>query len=235
MIDMHSHCLAGIDDGAKSLEESLKMLTEAKKNKTEFLVATPHIRPYEEEDIDKAIEKRDKAFSQVINAAKEETIPVLLKGFEVRLDVEITQIKNFKKMCIQNTDYMLVEMPFKIWDDFAIERLELLAKSGVTPVMAHIERYLPFKGNIKKALALDNVIYQVNADSFLNFKTCRFIKKLIKSGKIVVAGSDMHGAEKRKSRLHEAYGKIEKKGDVFRAVFFENGEKILNGNRLMFS
>lgn len=229
MIDMHSHCLPGIDDGAKSLEESVIMLKEAKKNKTEIAVATPHIRPYDEEEINEAIAKRDSAFSQVISVAKEKDIPVLLKGFEVRLDVPITELKNYRKMCIENTDYMLVEMPFKIWDNFAIERLSLLTGCNITPIIAHIERYIPFKGNVEKALALDNVVYQVNADSFLRFKTYRFIKKLINSGKTVVAGSDMHGAEIRKSRLHEAYSKIEKKGGAFREVFFENSEKILNG------
>lgn len=228
MIDMHSHCLPGIDDGAKSLSESLKMLTEAKKNKTETAVATPHIRPYGEEDIRKAILRRDEAFLAVTDAAEKDSIPSLLKGFEVCLDAEITGLGNFREMCIENTDFMLVEMPFKIWDDFAIERLCLLTECGVTPIMAHIERYLPFKENIKRILLIDNVIYQVNADSFLDFKTYGFIKKLIKSGKTVVAGSDMHGAEVRKSRLHEAYRKIEKKGEVFRNVFSENSEKILN-------
>lgn len=61
---------------------------------------------------------------------------------------------------------MLLEMPFKVWDDFAVERVTLVRDAGITPILAHIERYIGFHGNKEKALSLDGVIYQVTAEAF---------------------------------------------------------------------
>lgn len=67
MVDMHSHFLPAIDDGAKNITEAAEMLRYAKDNGTDIIVATPHIRPYCEEDISEGIKKRNEAFSLLCN------------------------------------------------------------------------------------------------------------------------------------------------------------------------
>lgn len=218
MIDMHSHCLPGIDDGAKSIEDAFLMLSEAKREGTHIVVATPHIRPFCKEDIEAAIEKRREAYEALI-ANGEERIPQIRLGFEVDLGAEITQFENFSDMCIEGTHLMLTELPFGVWDDFTLQRVELLITAGITPVIAHLERYTKIRGNVEKILSLDNVIIQINADAFLRLGTRHFAERLIKSGRRVVIGSDMHDPIVRKSRMKEAYDKVKNKGSLFSEAF----------------
>lgn len=224
MVDMHAHFLPAIDDGAKNINDASDMLLFAKRNGTDLIVATPHIRPYSEDEIEDGLKKRGEAF-RLLTAEGAEGFPEILLGFEVYMGAEITQHKNFAKMCISGTNLMLLEMPFHVWDNFAIERVLLVKASGITPIIAHVERYIEFPGNREKALSLDGVIYQVTADAFLHFKTRLFIEKLIKSGKKVVVGSDMHDPLVRKSRMHEAFEKEKRKGEAFIRAF--NAEGIL--------
>lgn len=224
MVDMHSHFLPAIDDGAKNITEAAEMLRYAKDNGTDIIVATPHIRPYCEEDISEGIKKRNEAFSLLCNGGTD-GFPEIRLGFEVYLGAEITQHQNFADMCILDTNLMLLEMPFKVWDDFAVERVTLVRDAGIMPILAHIERYIGFRGNKEKALSLDGVIYQVTAEAFLHFGTRRFIEKLIKSGKKVVVGSDMHDPTVRKSKMREAFEKEKNKGEAFIKAF--NAEGVL--------
>lgn len=216
MIDMHSHCLPGIDDGAKSKEEALIMLRDAYKEGTEKVVATPHIRPYTKEDIEKAVSRRETAFEAVRG---EKGIPEIIKGFEVYLGAEITQHENFRDMCIEGTKLMLAEMPKRPWDSFAMERLLLIKRCGVTPVLAHVERYIDIGDNKRKLLDLTDVIYQINAEAFFSFGKRSFAQKLIKDGYRVVIGSDMHDPVVRKSLMGKAYRKEIKKGQRFEDAF----------------
>ena len=218
MVDMHSHFLPAIDDGAKNIEEACAMLEFAKANGTGKIAATPHIRPYSEEDIDKALEERNNAYEALKSTGHGE-FPEIMLGFEVYMGAEITQHKNFADMCIEGTKLMLLEMPFGVWDNFAIERVLLVRDSGITPILAHIERYIGFGENKKRALSLDGVVYQLTADAFLHFGTRRFAEALIKSGRSVVVGSDMHDPYIRKSRMGEAFKKEKHKGEEFVKAF----------------
>lgn len=216
MFDLHSHCLPGIDDGAKSKDEALLMLREAYEKGTEAVAATPHIRPYTEDDIKKAVAQRERAYSLILGEAG---IPEIIKGFEVYLGAEITQHTNFRDLCIEGTDCMLIEMPFRPWDSFALERLELIKRGGVMPVLAHVERYINIGKNKSLLLGMENVIYQINAEAFFAFGTRHFANMLIRSGRPVVIGSDMHDPVKRKSRMAEAYKKVGNRGNAFARVF----------------
>ncbi len=221
MFDIHSHCIPGIDDGAKSKDEALLMLRDAYEKGTVTVAATPHVKPYTEEDIEKAVRLREQSFSFLSGEAG---MPEIIKGFEVYLGAEITQHANFRDLCIEGTDCMLIEMPLRPWDSFAIERLELIKNSSVTPVLAHVERYIKIGKNKSLLLKMENVIYQINAEAFFHFGTRRFANMLIRSGRRVVIGSDMHDPVKRKSRMAEAYSKVRKKGDAFVRAF--EGEAI---------
>ncbi len=224
MIDMHSHCLPGIDDGARNTSDALLMLCDAKVGGTKTVVATPHIRPYSTDDIKVALDKRERALA-LLKTEDCGSLPEILLGFEVYLGAEITQFENFSDMCIEGTCLMLTELPFGVWDNFALRRVELLTKAGITPIIAHLERYIGIKGNVEKILSLDDVIIQINADAFLHVKTRHFAERVIKSGRRVVIGSDMHDPVVRKSKMEEAYNKVKNKGPLFLNAF--NAEKLI--------
>ncbi len=221
MIDFHSHVLPSIDDGAKDVNEALMMLQDAYEKGIGVVFATPHLKVYSDGELSEALKTRDEAFEVLVNEAKQRgtLIPEVKKGFEVHLDKDITEFLDFSKICIEGTNKMLVEMPMRYWDKFATDRIEALKKKGIVPILAHIERYIGFKKNIEKALLLDGVIYQVNADAFFGFRRMRLVKKLFKMGKIVVVGSDMHNMAGRKNKMSEAYEKAMRKNKGYEMMF----------------
>ena len=221
MIDMHSHCLPAFDDGAKDIDEALLMLEDAYEKGIEIVYATPHCRVYSEEELETAVKSRDRVYDELMSVAaeKKNKIPILKKGFEVYLDKDITSFGNFRELCMEGTNAMLVEMPMEHWGSFALGRIKALKAAGIIPIIAHIDRYLEFKKNIEKALSLDGVIYQVNADAFFGFHRMRLIKKLLNLGKTVVVGSDMHNMKSRRSRLSEACKKAIKKNKSYEIMF----------------
>lgn len=221
MIDIHTHILPGIDDGASDVEESLLMLKEAYEKGTTLLYATPHLKVYEDEELSSAVEARNEAFNMVIEEADKRgiLIPEIKLGFEVYMDKDMTFFENFKDACLEDCDKMLCEMPFGYWDNFAFGRLISLKENGITPIIAHVERYLPFKKNIEKLLTMEGIIYQVNAESFLHRKTAKFISKLMDNSFLVLAGSDMHGISERKNLLNEAFMKATKKDLSYERAF----------------
>lgn len=221
MVDIHSHVIPYIDDGAKNEDEAVLMLQDAYNNGISIVYATPHLRVYSDEELKGAVELRDSSCAALLSEAEKRgaSIPKVKKGFEVYLDSDITEFSGYSKLCLEGTDKMLIEMPMKYWDNFAINRIETLKEKGIVPVIAHIDRYIGFKKNIEKALSLEGVIYQVNADAFFGFHRMRLIKKLLKLGKTVVVGSDMHNMNERRSRFSEAYKKAIKKNKSYEIMF----------------
>ncbi len=221
MIDIHSHCLPAIDDGAKDADEAIMMLEDAGKKGINKVFATPHCKIYSEEELKKVLLDREKAYSHLMDEAKRRNavIPVVKKGFEVYLDKDITLFPSFRNLCMEGTNAMLVEMPCSYWDNFTMARLDALKKAGIVPVIAHIERYLEFRKNIEKMISEEGVIYQINADAFFGWHRMNLVKRLWKMGKTVVAGSDMHNMKSRKNRLLEAYEKAKKKNKSYEIIF----------------
>lgn len=228
MIDMHSHCLPGIDDGARTVEEAVHMLEEAWKNGTDRLVATPHCRVYDEAEIDDAVRQRDEAYNTLSKELRmrKSDAPIIRKGFEVYLDADITQLSNYRKLCIGQSDYMLVELPFARWDAYTIERIRVLKEKGITPIIAHPERYSGFYGNIDQILSEKGIVCQVNAGSFFDFKRFRAVKKILKNCRTCVIGSDMHDEKIRVSQIHKAVEKMGRKRINPETAFYRNAEII---------
>lgn len=221
MVDIHSHVLPYIDDGARNEDEAIMMLQDAYNKGISVVYATPHLRVYSDEELKSALEKREEVFTALLNETEKRgaLIPQVKKGFEVHLDNDVTEFSDFSKLCFEGTNKMLVEMPMHHWDGFTINRIEALKNEGIVPVLAHIERYIEFKKNIEKALSLEGVIYQVSADAFFGFRRLRFIKKLFEMGKIVIVGSDMHNMDTRKNKMAEAYKKAIRKNKGFEIMF----------------
>ena len=231
MIDLHAHCLPGIDDGARDIDMALEMLTYAKAKGTDVVVATPHIRVYDTIDIEKAIRRRDRAYDEVMEEAEKRNadIPQIVKGLEVHMSTDVTDFEGFEKLAIEGTRYMLCEMPTQYWDNSVMSRLRNLKANGIVPVIAHIERYMLMNKNIEKILEEEGVMFQVNAPSLMRWGTRRFIeKKILSSWHLCVAGSDMHDMTRRKTELLEAAQKCIKRSPAYEEVFVYNPGHIVS-------
>lgn len=143
MIDIHTHILPGIDDGARDLEDTLQMARIAVDSGTTDLIATPHCNIPGRFD-NYFEEAYQETFLMAKNAIEEAGIPLrLYPGMEVYTTEETPALfEEGQIMSLNGSHYLLMEFSFDEDPDFADRILEKMRSLGVIPVIAHIERYL---------------------------------------------------------------------------------------------
>lgn len=233
MIDFHSHILPGIDDGAKDIETAAKMLTLSKSMGVDTVVATPHFYPWQD-SVPEFLKKREESYKKLVEyiSVHKLDVPEVILGAEVAFSGDILNI-DIGKLTIGNTEAILIELPFEYWNEWIYTELYRLSMEfGLDIILAHIERYIPGHRDFTKVEPFFdmNMCIQVNADSFLDRKGMKIIKKLVKRDKLHLIGSDMHNLENRITHMDEAVKKAGKKfGMGFLNEITNNGRKILKG------
>ena len=229
MIDIHSHCLPALDDGAKNVSESIDMLTDSYSQGVERCVCTPHANVHRDDDILRHIDKRNQSIELLKQgtADKKILIPELHYGFEVFIDNDISVYSDIEKMCIDDTKCMLVELSYTKYNEYYPEWLYSLSVKGITPILAHVERYQYFD-RLFEELDGFKVIYQINASTLMTSQGKKLLNKLYQSGSTVVGGSDMHNMLFRRSKIAKAYKKVEKiDSEIAQDIFYNNAKRIL--------
>ncbi len=135
MIDLHSHVLPGLDDGAADLGEAVAICRAAADEGITVLAATPHVR----HDYPTTPEQMEERLAEVRAAAGE--VVQLVPGGEIDLDELARPRDELRRFALAgNPSYLLVETPYIGWPLDLAERMFRLRASGVTPVLAHPER-----------------------------------------------------------------------------------------------
>ena len=231
-IDFHTHILPEMDDGAKTVADSLAMLKTAYECGAETVILTPHY--HTSMPISEFCSKRDKQLSVLKKAMKEDggKFPKILCGAEVLMDGNLSEKPDLKKLCIQGTDLILLELPGVHWNDWHFHEIyRIIAENNLSPVMAHIERYLRGPQSLFK---IDKLIsigarFQVNAESFLTFSGRRIIRALAAEGLICAIGSDCHDTKRRSPNTARALRAFANKfGDPFIDYLYNKTEKLLS-------
>lgn len=212
MFDVHCHILPGIDDGSKNVEMSLEMLEREVQQGIEGVVFTPHF--YADQNFpEKFIMKRDKALFELQEGLNQlPKIPKYVTGAEVHYFRGMSRVNGIESLCIGNSDYILIEMPFRDWQPVFVEEIEEMSTVlGLRVIIAHIERYFDQRKRlVSRLLDNPNLLIQCNAEFFIDKKTSSKAIKLLKSGRIDLLGSDCHNLETRRPNLAEAVAIIEK-------------------------
>ena len=142
MIDIHTHILPGIDDGADSLDEAYEMALMAVRSGVKALVATPHSNQ-SKDFLDSERKRQEKTFLELEKVLTREKVPLrLYHGMEIWSSVDMVEkIKSGKLITLNKTPYVLIEFAFdeEPWWIEAI--LEELKGAGLVPIIAHPERY----------------------------------------------------------------------------------------------
>lgn len=214
VIDFHSHVLPCVDDGSDSVETSLEMLRLEAKQGIRHVVATPHF--YAQYDTpEKFVQRRAEACSQLREQmAKESGLPEVILGSEVYYFPGISNSDALSVLTIAGKSYILLEMPDTTWTEAMYREIEgIYVKQGITPVIAHVDRYIgPFRNRgLLHRLEQLPVMVQANAEFFLKKNTSRMALRLLRDGKIHFLGSDCHNLKSRIPNLGDALGLIEKK------------------------
>ena len=174
------------------------------------IVATPHF--YADEMVPEVfLEKRQAAFEAVTDG---EGIPALHLGAEVAYFGSMSRSDALRQMQIDNTGLLLVEMPFGAWNDRIVEDVCMLTdRQGLTPVLAHVNRYKDKQqfSKYRDQLQAAGVLFQYNAGAFLRSGMRSWALKQLKAGYAHFLGSDCHNMTTRKPNLQEAVALISKK------------------------
>ena len=206
LYDFHTHILPGMDDGFQDAKTAVKALEQSYAQGVRYLIATPHY--YHEETVDKFLSRRQKAFDLL----QEEMVrhggplPQICLGAEVAYYPDIQMSDELPKLCLGNSPYLLLEMPFRTWDPEVLRTVQNICSNGeVIPVLAHIERYLPLQERAlaQQVLELD-LRLQMNAEFILERRTRRHAKKLLKNQPPYLFGTDCHNMEDRQPLLGAA-------------------------------
>lgn len=210
MIDLHSHILPGVDDGSESPEMSHAMLDLLQQQGVQVVVATPHF--YATKDApDKFLRRREEAAAQL---QADRDMPGVILGAEVAYFDGMSNSLELTKLQLGNTKLLLVEMPFGAWSQRMIREVcQLPVQAGLRPVLAHVERYrkkdqLP---KYKQQLLEQGVLFQCNAEAFVDLSTRRWALGQLKQGDIHFLGSDAHNLTGRPPKLDQAAQIITKK------------------------
>ena len=226
MLDFHSHILPRVDDGSQSVEESLAMLSAMTQQGVTKVIATPHFYA-NDESLDSFLTRRAAAYGAIEHLTER---PQILLGAEVRYYEGISRMPDLKKLCVQDSRLMLLEMPFRLWSEYAVKEVVDIACQGrIIPVIAHVERYLFIqKKGVAERLLQNGVLFQVNADFLTEWKRRRKALRMLKRGEIHFIGSDCHNLTDRAPKAGEGYALLEKKfGREFVMDFGEFGKRML--------
>lgn len=230
MIDMHSHCLPGIDDGAKDVSVSIKMLEDSFSQGVTMCAATPHCIIHEQKDLEKFLENRDKSFQELKGAIEKNSgqLPQVILGGEIYLDNDLNEYEGIDRLCYTGTNYLLLEFPMDRANPKWAEWIYELNRKGLKVLVAHVDRYPEWEKMMSDFKGLE-VKYQVNASRFIKFSDRKLLRNLLDYGHRYIISSDMHNVKSRPSNMLEGYKKAEKKlGKAIADDFFgKNAERIL--------
>lgn len=231
LFDIHSHILPNVDDGAKDLKESIELLKLMKENGITNVMATPHFYP-QDTDLNNFIISVNSAYRALKKEIANRDLPNIYLGCELLYFNGIGYSTSLNKLCLNKSQFLLLELTDQVIDDKLFENLDALTENtGIIPIIAHIERYYKAK-NYKKLINYvieKNIPIQLNATSFFIPFFRRTLKKLLLSSAIIILGTDAHSCDLRPPRLKAALDLIEKRFGK------EYKEKLIRNSNFFFS
>lgn len=230
-IDVHSHVLPGLDDGAQDMQQSLEMLRIAESEGITDIIATPHYKSGRFRADSGEVSKR---LHKLQTAAKEEGLAIrLYSGTEIYYHSELEEkLEKQEIHTLNQTDCVLVEFsPFENYS-YIRNAADDIMSLGYVPIIAHVERYQCLLKDDKKVKELKDMGcgIQVNASSItgdFGFAAKRFTRKLLKQKLIDYIGTDAHNTEKRKPAMQKCADVLYKKCDAkyADALLFGNAQR----------
>lgn len=212
--DFHSHILPGIDDGSKSVRMSIAMLRRLAAQGITRVVATPHFYAHQNSP-EKFFARRDAAESTLRQAmAQVSGLPEVIVGAEVCYFPGMSGTDLLPALTIGSTSYILVEMPHGPWTQGMYRELENIRnRHGLMPIIAHVDRYIkPLQQyGIPDRLYDMEMVVQVNAGFFMDWRTRRLAVKMLENDRIHLLGSDCHNMSDRPPYLAGAMDTIRQK------------------------
>ncbi len=208
-IDIHTHILPGVDDGAKDLSNALALLRCAYENGTRGIVLTPHYRGMYKANPVQLLQDQFAALCQAAAHALPEL--TLYLGQEIYFGTGSTQaLLDSRALTMADSDYVLLEFAPNSTAEQMLRSVEDLRYYGYRPIIAHGERYAALRRSRKllhRLLELGATL-QLNADSILGrhgLFVSQFCRYALKKKLVSFIGSDAHDMRSRPPLLRDCY------------------------------
>lgn len=202
MIDLHSHLLPGVDDGSRTVDQSVGVLRRWEGQGVTAVCLTPHMT------VTKAArgvpDDWEDAFGRLATAAP--TGVKLFRGSEMMLDRPLTEAAADRRFTIGGTRYLLVEFSRLVAEGSALNALTHVARLGVVPVLAHPERYTSCTPEaVQRWKGASGAIMQVDATTLVQPRSRgNRARQLLAAGLVDILAGDNHGDDRSMATAREA-------------------------------
>ena len=229
--DMHCHLVPGVDDGAKTLGDSMELLAKEYSDGVRRIILTPHRRrKMFMTDWETVLDR----FAMLYSASRKVYPDLRMKlGCEFHVHMEMEEEIAQQQFRMGSSNYLLLEFSGTDTKGKFRERVQAAFQEDCIPILAHIERYPALFGDFELIDELRHfgAKMQVNADSVIGkdgMAAKRFAWKLIKYDMLDFIGSDAHDISSRPCRMGECAALLEKKAGKGYAehILIENPEMI---------
>lgn len=234
MKDLHSHILYDIDDGSRNLKESLEILKKASINGITDIILTPHY--IKDSKYNANNKEKEKKLKNLQEELKKNNIKInLYLGNEVYIDEDINNLLKKDISTINNSKYILIELPLNSKCLILDEVLYGLVKENLIPIIAHPERYKAYYKNydffdnlIKKGCLFQSNIGSLYGD--YGRKSKKMFKELLKRNMIHFIGSDIHNQNSKiyEKNIEKDLLKIVKDKNKVDDLLINNTDKVIN-------
>ena len=217
-VDMHSHLIPGIDDGSKSMEESIDLVRRLAGYGLEKIITTPHIMSEYYRNTPEIIKMGLEDLRKVV---KQEGIFIEIDAAaEYYMDeIFLEKVKEGQPMLTFGDNYILVETGFINKPQMLLDIIFHLEMAGYKPILAHPERYqyLIMDKKLQEELFERKLLFQVNLLSFTGFYSKQvkdFAEVLVEKGVVALLGTDCHNPRyldmlETLTKHQKIYGKIQ--------------------------
>ncbi|CZQ97051.1 Hypothetical protein Tpal_2090 [Trichococcus palustris] len=236
MIDLHCHLLPGIDDGARTLEDSLAMAEVAVAEGITHILVTPHHKNGKYENVKADIVTYTAELQEEFDRRKIGL--TLFPGQEVRIYGELlTDVENDEILFTdEENQYVLIEFPTLAIPLYAESLFFQMQQKGITPVIVHPERNQDIIAdpNVLLPYIEKGALAQVTASSYIGVfgkDIAELSSRLIEANLVHVLASDAHNTRGRSFHMQEAFAKLEKEFGIEKVALFQQTAKdLLNGD-----
>jgi protein-tyrosine phosphatase len=208
LIDLHSHLLPGIDDGAKDLATSLAMARVAAADGITTIACTPHILPGVYNNSGPTIRQ---AVARLAESLAEAAIPIsLATGADVHIAPDLDgQLRDGRALTLNNSRYFLLEPPHHVLPPRLEDLIFGLQAAGYVPILTHPERLSWVEGHyhLIGRLVSSSVLMQITAGSVMGRFGRRpryWAERMLDEGLCHLLATDAHNTEQRAPRMADA-------------------------------
>ena len=236
MIDLHSHILPGIDDGAKDIAKSLAMARLAVADGTTHIACTPHFMPGVYENTVQAISQLISELELALQVAEIEL--TLIRGGDIHIAPDIADKLTAGTLpALGTSNYFLFEPPHHVLPPGIVQLCKGIIAAGYRPVLTHPERLTWIENHYSEICSLDEigVVVQITAGSITGTFGARALywaERMLDEGRVDIIASDAHNTRSRPPGLSRARDRIAQRlGDAAAIKMVQDNPQLILNNQ----